>query len=140
MRRAGYSDGGNTYPNADPLEGSHPELALGAGRAVGFVRWLGGLFSNSSTPVYDVLMPGGSPVGFVARGATDDIRTVSLGEFNQIRDALIAQSKPATAPNGFRGDWFTNSQGSWGLRSSNSGPALQINMPGIPFTKIHQVP
>ncbi len=46
MRRAGYSDGGNTYPNADPLEGSHPELALGPGRVASVARGLYNFFAD----------------------------------------------------------------------------------------------
>ena len=96
---------------------------------------------TSNSPI-DILTPDGKPVGEVAGGTTDDVRTVSPDELDKIADRLKGTGAKLNPDKKYPGDWYdlSDGKGGFGIRDSrNNGKSIDINIPGVPdVTKIHQ--
>jgi len=99
--------------------------------------------SQSVTSPVDILMPGGQAVGYNAKGASSEIRTVTTSELDDIASQLMSGatqiSNPGYEANG--GTWYSlpNGGGNFGIRTSNSsGKTIDLKIPSIPdIGKIH---
>ena len=83
----------------------------------------------------------GNFVGNVNKGATDNIRTVSHQEFQQIKNSLLKNAKEVGKYSNGRGTWYELPNGDrFGIRSSSRhGETLDFNTRGLPKDfKIHQ--
>lgn len=96
---------------------------------------------NATKSVDDILKPNGGFVGTVTRGATPNIRTVSSGEFNTLKNDLLDGATASSTYAGGKGTWYDlPGGGRVGVRTSiNSGVTLDIDIPGYPKGfKVHQ--
>ncbi|MHB0968001.1 MAG: RHS repeat-associated core domain-containing protein [Bellilinea sp.] len=95
-------------------------------------------FVASTLAPQDILMPGGSPIGTYRKNP--QIRTVAnVTELNRIYNALTVDATPINVPS-YNGQWYQLPNGGrvgWRDASSSGGPTIDIDIPGIPFTKIH---
>jgi RHS repeat-associated protein len=85
----------------------------------------------------DILMPGGSPVGSYNRDP--QIRTVqTVNELQNTFNSLIVNATPINIPS-YNGLMYQlPGGGTVGWReSSQYGPTIDVNIPGIPYRKIH---
>jgi hypothetical protein len=89
--------------------------------------------------VKDILMPGGQPIG-TDRG-NPRIRTLQTEqEMRELFDALKVDAKPYTPKNPYDGQMYELPNGrtvGWRNISESGGPAIDVNIPGIPIKKIH---
>lgn len=111
-----------------------------------------GDYTGKAAQLVDILMPGGQPIGTVARGATVNIRTVTSAEFGSLAsDLLTGAYKIETPPNygvylGRRtGQYYQRADGSVvGLRWAASGPTFDVVKSNTPLIgtdfKVHQAP
>ena len=92
------------------------------------------LNSNAAKSVDDILKPNGDFIGTVNKGATPNIRTVSLSEFNTLKDDLLDGATASGTYAGGKGTWYDlQNGGRVGVRTSdNSGLTLDIDIPGYP--------
>lgn len=89
----------------------------------------------------DVLMPAGKPIG-TAHKASDPLKRDLPGGVQAARDLFTELTKGATPtswPNYPGTAFHVPGGGSVGLRpvSGHGSPAIDINIPSIPITKIH---
>jgi hypothetical protein len=85
-----------------------------------------------------IIMPGGKAIGSVFLGATDDVRTVTQAEFDQLLGKLMNTSKEVDL--GRPNRWFRANDGSgeWALRmSKDSGLTIDLSFKSLSVTKIH---
>ena len=87
----------------------------------------------------DILMPGGQPIG--TPGSRPGYQDVPGGsqEAQDLYDQLTQGGTPSTPPI-YPGTGSKLPGGGWvGIRpqSKSGGPAIDVNIPGIPITKIH---
>jgi hypothetical protein len=92
----------------------------------------------SDVPVADILMPGGKPVG--TRGTTPDIRRLK-GGLPAAEDLFrrMADGGTAHTPAKYPGQGVILAGGGWvGFRpkSATGEPTIDVNIPGIPTTKL----
>ena len=83
----------------------------------------------------------GNYIGKVNKGATENIRTVSKQEFDNIRKELLKNSKKVGEYSNGRGTWYELPNGDkFGIRhSSRHGETMDFNVKGLPRDfKIHQ--
>lgn len=83
----------------------------------------------------------GEFVGNVNKGATENIRTVSQQEFQQIKHNLLKDAKEIGKYSNGRGTWYQLPNGDrFGIRGSNRyGETLDFDVKGLPRDfKIHQ--
>lgn len=66
----------------------------------------------------DVLKPNGQFVGYVNKGATPNIRTVSLNEFDKLKTDLLTGASPAGTYAGGKGTWYDLPAGGGGVSAS----------------------
>lgn len=144
---AGYGYG---YAAANPVAANNIFVTLGEIAGVsGAARYgpgsqAGAVVASDRTAqaIASTLLPNGRMVGEVFRGATPEVRTVSPAAFGTIRQSLSRIGAVEGGGNpGYRGTWYTlpNGQGGFGIRNSSSGPAMDINISGLPKGyKIHQ--
>lgn len=88
----------------------------------------------------DLLRPGGKLLGSVARGATENIRTVSAAEFSGLQSQLMKLGGTQVQKATYRGAWYElPGGGGFGVRQAKSGPTLDFDLPGFPRGfKVHQ--
>jgi hypothetical protein len=79
-------------------------------------------------PLKDILMPGGKEVGVRNPGASAEVRTVSKGEFDQLKADLTAGAKEIPAAPNYAGKWYQRPDGTViGVReSASSGPSIDV--------------
>jgi hypothetical protein len=85
----------------------------------------------------EVLMPGGQPVGKTSNNGK--IATVNQGQMDKIFKTLVVDAQPVPRT-GYPGQWyeFLDGSGGFGLRySAKYGETIDLNIPGIPISKIH---
>ena len=91
--------------------------------------------------VDNLLKPNGNYIGVVNSGATENIRTVSSGEFSVLKNELLNGATATGTYAGGKGTWYSLPRGGRiGVRASdNSGVTMDIDIPGYPKGfKVHQ--
>jgi len=83
---------------------------------------------TEARPMDEILMPGGREIGYVAPGVEKNIRTVSVGEFQNIRNQLMTGAQPIPTPRNVKGLWFERLDGTrFALRwSAEHGPTVDV--------------
>ncbi len=127
-----YNTGNITLPDA---------LAQGAvlvATSVAGKRVAGALTPNRLAE--DLLRPGGNLLGSVAKGATENIRTVSSAEFSNLQSQLMKLGGTQVQKPTYMGVWYElPGGGGFGVRQAKSGPTLAFDLPGFPKGfKVHQ--
>jgi hypothetical protein len=132
--------------------GAVATMAEVAGGAAGMTGMGTGLARTQTTAVVtadrtaqalsSILRPNGQLVGNAVGGATSEVRTVSPAAFGSIRQSLSnLGAVEGGGASSYRGSWYSlpNGQGGFGVRNANSGPTMDMNIPGFPKGfKIHQ--
>ncbi|RPD82998.1 hypothetical protein EGK75_13805, partial [Neisseria weixii] len=119
------------------------QLQQGSGAAAGAPMPPDDEDENKNTSSIDHIVKdrNGKFVGNVNKGATENIRTVSQQEFQQIKNNLLKDAKEVGKYSNGRGTWYQLPNGDrFGVRgSSRHGETLDFNVRGLPRDfKIHQ--
>lgn len=117
-------------------------LSAALGRAVGWFKSALGMgeATKNLARLDEALKPGGKLIGTVRKGATEEIRTVTGQEFNQLRSQLMNMGAKQVEKPGYPGSWYElPSGGGFGVREAKSGQTLDFDLPGyLKGLKVHQ--